>query len=59
MSEQFGAIICNTNNIPYPLYQDTKNFEEYLIIKNIVEHDYVDQTKKILLQNLDQTYMSH
>lgn len=39
-------------------YEDTKNFEAYLLIKQRILDECRDQLQQLLLQQLDQRYIS-
>lgn len=56
----FGVVIPDyVAPIVAPTYQDNKKFEEYLLIKNIIEEWCKSAVQKILLQNLYQAYTTN
>lgn len=59
MNEQFGVAICDVvSRVIPPTIQETKIFEEYLLIKNTIEHQCTHEIKEVLLQKLTQLYVS-
>ena len=57
MSEQFGIPISKVvSRVLPPTTQETKLFEEYLLIKNTIEDECRSSVKEILLQKLEQAY---
>lgn len=57
MNEQFGVAICDVLlSILPPSVEETKAFEEYLLIKSTIEQQIQNSLKENLLQNLEQAY---
>ncbi len=57
MNEQFGVAICDVlPSILPPSVEETKAFEEYLLIKSTIEQQIQNSLKENLLQNLEQAY---
>ena len=57
MNEEFGVVICDVcPSVLPPSVEETKAFEEYLLIKNTIEQQSKNSIKQLLLQKLDQAY---